>query len=293
MADLAGLVVGGVALASLFNTCVQNFEYIQLGRSFGADYEKCLLRLDVARLRFTRWGASVNIDVDAADGARSLGRVQATPAQAEMVRELLGQILNLFAAAQSKSSFYAQRAQQPYKTAVFQSSELPLRVRECHEAVVQQARRRQKRTGMAKVVRWALYEKRQFETLINELADFIGYLQDVFPAVLPAQSEACVAVVAELATESNMALLEEAARDTDHVLLHEVERTKAERGFTATYERIVAMENAQVQYGDRFLDGNRTRAPPSGASYRGITLRGESRAILGDTYGQDGFWTAA
>lgn len=37
--EVAGLVVGGIGLASLFNTCVDEFKYIRVGLKFGADFE--------------------------------------------------------------------------------------------------------------------------------------------------------------------------------------------------------------------------------------------------------------
>jgi len=34
---------------------------IQLGRNFGNDYESCLIKLDVVRLRFLRWGELITV----------------------------------------------------------------------------------------------------------------------------------------------------------------------------------------------------------------------------------------
>ena len=42
----ASLTIGVVGLAGLFSTCMQCFDYVQLGRAFGDDYGKCLLRLE-------------------------------------------------------------------------------------------------------------------------------------------------------------------------------------------------------------------------------------------------------
>ena len=67
MADLAGVVIGGVALASLFTTCVDCFEYIQLGRDFGKNYQRSQLQLTTVQLRLLRWGQSVRIE----DGSSS------------------------------------------------------------------------------------------------------------------------------------------------------------------------------------------------------------------------------
>src|SRR5258708_991379 len=60
--DIFGVVTGTLSVAALFNTCVECFEYIQLGRHFGEHYERCQLRLDVARIRLGRWGEAVQIN---------------------------------------------------------------------------------------------------------------------------------------------------------------------------------------------------------------------------------------
>ena len=56
-----GLGIGIAGLAGAFTACVDCFEYIQLGRQFGHDYGKCLLKLDVAKLRISRWGVAMGL----------------------------------------------------------------------------------------------------------------------------------------------------------------------------------------------------------------------------------------
>lgn len=54
MAEVAGLIIGSVALTGLFSNCVDTFQRIQRGRNFGNDYETSLIKLDVIKFRFTR-----------------------------------------------------------------------------------------------------------------------------------------------------------------------------------------------------------------------------------------------
>jgi hypothetical protein len=54
MAEAAGLVVGVVAFAGLFNNTVECLEFVQLGRVFGKDFQTSQLRLDNARPRLSR-----------------------------------------------------------------------------------------------------------------------------------------------------------------------------------------------------------------------------------------------
>jgi hypothetical protein len=76
----AGLVIGAVSFAGLFTNCVDCFEYVQLGRSFGRDYQRALLRLDIVKLRLSRWTDAVNesqnryeVSVGSANEAQKVG----------------------------------------------------------------------------------------------------------------------------------------------------------------------------------------------------------------------------
>ena len=64
MAEIFGTVASALSVAALFNNCVDWFEYIQLGRHFARDYERCQLKVDIARSRLSRWGQVVAINDD-------------------------------------------------------------------------------------------------------------------------------------------------------------------------------------------------------------------------------------
>jgi hypothetical protein len=53
--------IGVVGLVGTFTACVDCFEYFRVGRHLGEDYETCVVKLDLVRLRLTRWGSSVGI----------------------------------------------------------------------------------------------------------------------------------------------------------------------------------------------------------------------------------------
>lgn len=50
-----------LGLVGSFVACVDCFEYIRIGRNFGEDYQTSVIKLDLVRLRFTRWGEAVGI----------------------------------------------------------------------------------------------------------------------------------------------------------------------------------------------------------------------------------------
>lgn len=64
MAEIFGTVAGALSVAALFADCVDCFEYVQLGRHFGQDFERCRLKVDIAQTRLSRWGEAVAIHED-------------------------------------------------------------------------------------------------------------------------------------------------------------------------------------------------------------------------------------
>ena len=102
MAEAAGLTVGVVALAGLFSNAIQCFEFIQLGRSFGKNFQISQLKLDNARLRLSRWGSSLGLS-DNLEGALLL-EARFGSHNIEQAKALLGQILELFAEAENVSN---------------------------------------------------------------------------------------------------------------------------------------------------------------------------------------------
>ncbi|KAF1942813.1 hypothetical protein EJ02DRAFT_453908 [Clathrospora elynae] len=50
MAEIAGLVVSVAALAALFHNTVKGFEFVQLGRTFGTNFQTSQLTLKNAQI---------------------------------------------------------------------------------------------------------------------------------------------------------------------------------------------------------------------------------------------------
>src|SRR5271155_746968 len=103
MAEAFGIFAGAAGLAGLFTPCVECFEYVQFGRRFGQDYERSLVKLDVVRLRLSRWGVSVGIVADPRESRTSFPTSQggASDAELAMVKSVLGQIIDAFEEAQA------------------------------------------------------------------------------------------------------------------------------------------------------------------------------------------------
>jgi hypothetical protein len=54
MGEVAGLVIRAMSLAGVFTSCVDCFEYVQVSRNFGKDYNISVLKLDVLKLKLSK-----------------------------------------------------------------------------------------------------------------------------------------------------------------------------------------------------------------------------------------------
>lgn len=70
--EAAGLALGIVSLAGSisgsFTSIIQCFEYVQLSRAFGRDFEKAQIRLGALKLRLTRLGVVLGVLPDPKTG---------------------------------------------------------------------------------------------------------------------------------------------------------------------------------------------------------------------------------
>lgn len=61
MAEPAGLVIGAVALTTMFTSCVELADYIELGKSYATDHVRACTKLDLLKTRLWTWGEDLNI----------------------------------------------------------------------------------------------------------------------------------------------------------------------------------------------------------------------------------------
>jgi hypothetical protein len=61
MAEAAGLAIGVIALASLFNSCVELLEYFELGKNYLYDYDLACTKVNILHKRLSIWGGATHI----------------------------------------------------------------------------------------------------------------------------------------------------------------------------------------------------------------------------------------
>ncbi|RYP42197.1 hypothetical protein DL767_000361 [Monosporascus sp. MG133] len=107
MAEPFETFAGALGVAGLFNNRVDCFEYIQLGHHVGRDYERCQLRLDIAKVRLGRWGEAVKIK----DDPRFHSNVPVDKS-VQLAQSIIEEIMLLFESAQKRSKQYELVADQ-------------------------------------------------------------------------------------------------------------------------------------------------------------------------------------
>ncbi|KAE8442729.1 hypothetical protein EG329_002920 [Mollisiaceae sp. DMI_Dod_QoI] len=261
MAEAAGLTLGVVALASLFNNAVECFEFIQLGRSFGKNFQTSQLKLDNARLRLSRWGFSLGLN-DTIQNVQSLEQRFGSRQNIDHAEALLGQTLELFADAEGVSKKYKSgRNVKDGSLAVFNPhTDLDPTNIYLHNKMRQLSIERQNRTSLQRKAKWALYEEKRFRRLIEDVTELVNDLVELFPASQAIQQQLCEKEVSIIGATEGISVLREIAAEQDEFL----------------EEALAKVPN----------DTSSIRVTFSGSNNSGFQLGHNSGSISGFTFGQ-------
>lgn len=63
MAEAAGLVLGGIALAGLVTTCVEIVEYLESAKNREGDFRLALIKVNLIKQRLRAWGAALPVNM--------------------------------------------------------------------------------------------------------------------------------------------------------------------------------------------------------------------------------------
>ncbi|KAL8823652.1 MAG: hypothetical protein Q9191_005666 [Dirinaria sp. TL-2023a] len=232
----AGLTVGVLTVAGLFNNAVDCFEYVQIGRSFGQRYQNGLLKLDGARLRLSRWGQSVGLSGELED-TQSLPQVLGSAQSVTKAEEILGQILELFADAEGISTKFKTRAGRSKQESLVHDNQTDLEptALSLHNRMRDLSIKRQNQTGLRQKAKWALYEEKHFKRLIEDITSLVNDLIELFPAAQESQKKLCNAEVAQVADMNGieaLSMLEGAAKSQDKLLEEAVVKAMGQKAPT-------------------------------------------------------------
>lgn len=278
--DPLSIATSAVGLAGAFNTCMQCFEYVQLGRGFGEDSGKCTLQLDVVRLRMSRWGTAAGLS----PGFRRFQPATVSREEYEVAQDLLEQIQALLQSVEERSKSYKKMK------ALRQSSTTDLEVFDpttdltatcgnayasAHRNLRQIATQRQAGTSLLQKTKWALYGKSRFHGLIQDLTGFVESLIELFP-LTQEQNVLCKQEVFGIDGLEELKLVDAANAGSDTLLQNAVRQELASRGNSATDFNMG--EDTSFRMGDVNMGG--VEGAPNAA--KGFTMTGRANVSIGN-----------
>ena len=291
MTEVVGLVIGGVGLATLFDSCMNAFQYVESASKYGKDYQKAALKISVLQLRLTRWGQNVKF-VEDASGARYSVPV-ATAEEVETVKSLLGNIEYDFEAAEKLSQRHQTNTAQPGPA---DGKELAT-VESLTRKVKSLAIHRQKSSSLGQKTRWALQDKRKLDNLIGDLNQYITDLVNLFPGIKHDQLELAKKEASELVQPSEIEepaegvasaveLLQGATSQVDEMLEVAVNQKVLSIRTGHDYADMEALGATRVEVGDYVAEGQKVNGHMH--KYRRTKADGTARVRYGNNYGGKG-----
>lgn len=211
MAEAAGLAIG---LVGIFNNVLDCFNYVHIGRNFGKRYQTCLLKLDSARLRLSRWGAAVGIVGDM-DHLASLQSTKIPDQEVDHAEKILGQILVLFDNIQKESAKLRPK-DESNQHVHDDATDLDPVTASLHLKMVHLSKSRQRTTNPWQKAKWALYSEKHFNELVDNITSLTGQLIELFPESRERQQQLCTSEIFEF-TEP-LRVLSAAAKGQDDTL---------------------------------------------------------------------------
>lgn len=200
------------AILGAFNDAVQCFEYVQVARNFDQDFQTATLKLDISRLRLSRWGQSVGMD-RVEKNMHLLPTVAGSLEDHQKAKELLDQIVELFDDAERKSAKMKPPAREA--TAYDIGCDLEEAAASLHKKLEILSLRRFKPATMLKRVKWALYKEKHLNRLIQDATELVNGLIELFPAARPEKSLLYEEDGAQLASDQNVSLITPLILDQD------------------------------------------------------------------------------
>ncbi|EXA28450.1 hypothetical protein FOVG_19946 [Fusarium oxysporum f. sp. pisi HDV247] len=287
MAEIFGIATGALSVAALFNNCVNTFEYIQLSRHFGEDYQRCQLRLDIAETRLGRWGEAVGINND-------VRFASATPTDKAVkgAQGILEDIVDCFEAAQKKSRRYAGRADKQ-ELVVYDNNDMNPIFQRLHKRSRDITHRRQKGTSIVKKAAWALYDGKSLEKIVDQITSWVDELEKLFP-VETVHQKLVEIEIEEVGDELSLKTLQDAARGIDPTLEDAVRyKVDAIEGMNSA-GNVKTEDLARFQLGNVYSEGALQREilikDRTNNLVETVSAKDQSQVQIGTVYGGKGIW---
>jgi len=285
MAEVAGLVVGGVALASLFETCMLTFDRLDAGRNCSRDYQEDALIITLLGSRLRRWEETYR---------------KCAPSNTAHDGELAEQALESVNNNLKSLCKTAERYQPKDKSDNVAS--MTEKLQKMHVSSTRSTGNTAKtKPSLRSKFVWALHDKDKVENIIKTVRFKIEELESLSQGLAPALQQQADADAQKLdllpaytqqnpnanvqTKDNDITILKHAATKVDPRFVEAI--IKASTGHF--YENIVATDLARQNSGDYIAKDY--VGPTSGARhcYQNIRAEGNARQQLGNMYGKSIF----
>jgi hypothetical protein len=218
--EVAGLTLSAVAIATLFNTCVECFETFSHGKNLQKDFSYLMIRLDFEKTQMLLWGNSSGILKVENEGRHArltdptvcrlvedaLNAIQALLSDASVLRERYGVESAAATSAQSTSAHLLSSNSMSF----FRTS--------WSRFCIRAARALPERGSHSTIARarWAIHDKAKFKELLETLSSLVEKLHLVVP-VPDSQYEDLESDIAAILDISQLKLVETALKSSSNV----------------------------------------------------------------------------
>lgn len=266
MAEAAGLAVGVLTLASLFDTCMSTFARLDAGRNCSKDYQEAALKVTFLGNRLRRWEEVYRASAPSDTGREALLAEYAL----ESINESLETLVN-------SSDRYQMQAS---STAVASLTE---RIQTLTIA------KRVKTSVRSKVV-WALHDKDKFNQAISSVKFKMDELEKLTRGLVQArqaearrEAEELILPSAIEEPETTIPIMNACAAEVDPEFQKAAEAASTMPGHK--FKNIYTDAKARVELGNYIAAGYSGLFAGFQHSYDGVRTLGEARGLMGDSYG--------
>lgn len=231
------LTIGVVALASLFSTCIECFDYFKAGQALEEDFELLLVKLDVEKTRLLIWGNAVGVLKPEGEGrVAELDNSQ----KAELIERCLGSIKSLLSDTDKFRNLYGLRSSTGSDKNARSHSILSVNSMSVFKTSYRRFCARfagsQSRSSLVMRTRWAIHDKNKFEGLLHHLKDLIDGLNEVVLVKRETQDQIMHDDIVSILDISKLRLIQSACEGT-YTALSRVASTVIEASEYGTIDR--------------------------------------------------------
>ena len=183
MAETVGLALGIAGLAGVLNACLEAFSLFHAGQSFAIDVEILLTKLDIEKTLLLHWAERVGLVNTRNDQASYDPRLN-DPRIHSTVANTLALLLRLLTDSEQLRSEYGAIPSPSAVTSpsigLVSSSRMRSFARSYQQLQIRMGLR-QESLKLSTRIKWAIRDREQFSSLINELRVFVQYLNELLP----------------------------------------------------------------------------------------------------------------